>query len=123
MYVVSPMLNLIVSYRRKLLNETVLSEFVDWSASPINQKPDWIMMGMSAHHMLPENGGDHRIFENILQKVKRQIQKISSQTKVIWMNQQPVVETQKVNKGSLVHSDKLEQYNRAARRILKYIFS
>jgi hypothetical protein len=124
MYVVSPMLNLIVSFRwRKMLNETILSEFVDWSASPIKAKPDLIVMGMSAHHMLPENGGDHRTFENILLKVKWQIQKISNQTKVIWMNQQPVVETLKVNKRPVVHSDKLEQYNRAARRILKYVFS
>ena len=114
------LLNMRVSFRwRTLLNDTLISEFIRWSTPPFDQTPTVIMIGISAHHMLQANGADQKIFEGKLRQVEPYIRMISDRTKIIWMNQQPLVERHKVNRESLVHSDKLEQYNQAARRILK----
>ena len=61
-------------------------------------------------------------YEKKLVVLVKELVSISKLTKVVWLNQYPLVEKYAENgqHSTIVHSEKMHRYNLAARRIFKY---
>ena len=82
-------------------------------------------LGISAHHMILENGNDHRPFEEKLTKLRQVLERLCSihrGSRIIWMNQYPTLDYfgPTRNHNTLIHAEKLLHYNKIAQRIFRY---
>ena len=67
------------------------------------------------------NSGVRRTYEHKLEMLEPKISKLSKISTVVWMNQFPVIESYSSNRADNtdIYSEKIEDYNRAVRRIFK----
>jgi len=63
-----------------------------------------------------------KLYENKLASLEKELRFLSKFTKIIWLNQYPIMEKYAENgqHSNKVFSEKTHRYNLAARRILKY---
>lgn len=76
---------------------------------------------MEIYHMLQEYGADHQLYQEKLAQFGPILNKLASVSQVIWLNQYPVVElyAKTGTRNTDIHVQKVDQYNKATRRILK----
>ena len=127
----TPLLNdLLVSFRwRPIINETLLEEFSrpfltgNNETDDFQQVPRFLLLGISAHHMIREYKTDHLAFQRGLTRLlhlldERLIRPYGA--KVVWMNQYPTVDffgfTGEHNTD--IFAEKLEKYNAIVRKTI-----
>jgi hypothetical protein len=72
--------------------------------------------------MLQKNGASHKLFEENMILIEPLLRNLSAVAQVIWFNQVPVIEMYAGNgfHNTDIFSEKIEQYNLIARKILRY---
>ncbi|XP_046452622.1 N-acetylneuraminate 9-O-acetyltransferase-like [Daphnia pulex] len=118
----SKILRLLVSFKwRPIINETVMETIHEWEISEKTEKPHMIILSIEVYHMLEENGGDFKMFEEKAKQLFGMLHKLSTNSQVIWLNQYPTIDF-----GLMPHiykfainSEKIHQYNKAVRYIIK----
>ncbi|KAI9552440.1 hypothetical protein GHT06_022806 [Daphnia sinensis] len=126
----SPVLdNLIVSFHwRNLIKEDLIADFKRWaSTSDHNHAPDFILMGVTAHHIVTNNVTKslqeyERLFvENFLPFINQSLT-LHPQQKIVWLLQNPTIEYASPSadrKVRIIDPDKIVQYNSVIRRIFR----
>ncbi|EFX67818.1 hypothetical protein DAPPUDRAFT_330622 [Daphnia pulex] len=116
----SSMLKLRVSYKwRPLIDDNVMEMVGQWAEQP--QKPYLIFLSLGSHHMLADNGNDHRLFRKKLSQLGKTLGQLAESSQVIWLNQYPMVELYGPTLGhnTDIHSAKVHQYNEVSRQTLQ----
>lgn len=77
--------------------------------------------GIVVHNMLGVNGADHRFYEKKFRKLAPQLSRLANVTRVIWLNQYPVVDLHDYmnTDNTCIHSEKIHNYNKVIRRMLE----
>ena len=73
--------------------------------------------------MLREHGADYHLYQKKLTEVGPILGQLANVSRVIWLNQYPIVEFYGNNNSSntYIHSEKMHNYNKAIRRTLEYM--
>lgn len=76
---------------------------------------------MEVHHMLVDNGNDFQLYKDKIREYGPALELLAKVSKVIWLNQYPIVEFFGPTGGhnTDIHSAKVYQYNEASRQILR----
>jgi len=79
--------------------------------------------GVGSHHMIHYNRDNHRWFRQELERLAPVLNKLTRRTRVVWWTQNPVIEyfTGPNSFGSQVTDQKLTEYERSARKILRLV--
>nr|CAH0103440.1 unnamed protein product [Daphnia galeata] len=72
------------------------------------------MADMAIHYMEEENGDSQSIYQENITKLAPILIKLANVTRVVWLNQYPLVDYHGV-----IHSEKIHNYNKIVRRILE----
>lgn len=75
---------------------------------------------MALWHMFHVEHRDYQRYEKELMKIAPVLAQLSNVTRVIWLNQYPTLEFYGANNSTntYIHSNKINNYNNAVRRIL-----
>ncbi|KZS12727.1 Uncharacterized protein APZ42_022882 [Daphnia magna] len=118
----SRVLGVRISFKwRPIINDTLIEMIHHWAIANHNERPNWILLSMEIYHMLQEYGADHQLYQEKLAQFGPILNKLASASQVIWLNQYPVVElyAKTGTRNTDIHVQKVDQYNKATRRILK----
>ncbi len=77
---------------------------------------------MAVHHMMEENGGSFKLYQEYLLKLAPILGRLANvSSRVVWLNQYPSVDSNSwVNEhNAVIFSEKIHNYNRALRQILE----
>ena len=71
--------------------------------------------------MLQINGNNFQLYQKRLRELAPNLGRLAQTSKVIWLNQYPTVDNYDENTGhnTDIHNEKVHQYNKAIRCILK----
>ncbi|EFX66757.1 hypothetical protein DAPPUDRAFT_262658 [Daphnia pulex] len=119
--ITSDILRLGLSFQwRPLINETVMETIRQW-ATHENERPYFVFLGMAVHHMMKENGGSFKSYQENLMKFAPILGQLANVTRVVWLNQYPSVDSNSwINDvNTIIFSEKIHSYNKAIRRILE----
>ncbi len=76
---------------------------------------------MAVHHMMKENGGTFKSYEENLMQLAPILGQLANVTRVVWLNQYPSVDSNswihEIN--TIIFSEKIHSYNKAIRQILE----
>jgi hypothetical protein len=79
------------------------------------------LIGCAVWHMLRSNGADLKLYQMQIKRLAPFLGQLANVSKVIWLNQYPVVEKFGTTDAMNTHifSDKIHQYNEAVRSELQ----
>lgn len=119
----SSILRLRLSFKwRPLIDDSIVETIRRWLTSDDpSERPHLVFLGMVAHHMLGDNGANYQLYEEKFAKFAPELAQLANVTRLIWLNQYPVVDSYHHNHDSNknIYSEKLHNYNKAIRRMLK----
>ncbi len=77
--------------------------------------------GMAVHHMMKENGGNFKSYQENLMQLAPILGQLANVTRVVWLNQYPSVDSNSwINElNTIIFSEKIHSYNKAIRQILE----
>lgn len=133
----SDLLNLRVAfYWRPLANDNLINTFRQWNTPPYITTPDYIIIGIIKanlnwyniitglvfNHMHEKNGNNYKLFANGLTQLKPILRKLSNVTRIVWLQQAPILHSAKDMYRKPFFTAKLPHYNAAMRSILKSVY-
>ncbi|XP_057381559.1 N-acetylneuraminate 9-O-acetyltransferase-like [Daphnia carinata] len=122
MEITSNILKLRLSFKwRPLIDDNVTDTVRRWASSDSSERPHLLFLSIVVHHMLGTNGADHRLYEENFKKFAPELGRLANVSQVIWFNQYPVEELpEKIHDhNTYIHSEKIDNYNKAIRRLLE----
>ncbi|XP_057369406.1 uncharacterized protein LOC130690407 [Daphnia carinata] len=120
--ITSNILNLRLSFKwRHLLDDNVIDTVRRLATSDSSERPHLLFFSIVVHHMLGIHGADHRLYEEQFKKLAPELGRLANVSQVILFNQYPVEELQEKNYdiNTYIHSGKIDNYNKAIRRLLE----
>ncbi|XP_046639465.1 uncharacterized protein LOC124320652 [Daphnia pulicaria] len=123
MEVTSDIMRLRLSFQwRPLINDSVIDTIRQWATYSQTDRPDLIILGIAMWHMFSTpKEDDHKVYREQLKRLAPFLDQLANVSKVIWLNQYPVVEKYG-NIGAMnteVFSEKIDHYNEAVRSELQ----
>ncbi|XP_046456029.1 uncharacterized protein LOC124203321 isoform X2 [Daphnia pulex] len=121
MEVTSEILRLRLSFQwQPLVNDTIIDTIRQWATDSQADRPNLIFLGIALWYMI-QTPGEHQPFQKQLERLAPLLSQLANVSKVIWLNQYPVMETYGDNGAvnTAIFSEKINHYNEDARSELQ----
>ncbi|EFX65920.1 hypothetical protein DAPPUDRAFT_116835 [Daphnia pulex] len=119
--ILSEILRLRLSFQwQPLVNDTIIDTIRQWATDSQADRPNLIFLGIALWYMI-QTPGEHQPFQKQLELLAPLLSQLANVSKVIWLNQYPVMETYGDNGAvnTVILSEKINHYNEDARSELQ----